>query len=229
MTAERLKRDHFGAIDRVVRADGAALIRRDTSAASLGLRWLARRAARREARALAALDGIAGVPRLLRFDGRVLERSLIDGAPMHEARPRDPRFYRAAHRLLKAIRARGVVHNDLAKEANWIVATDGSPAVVDFQLAWIPRRRGPMFRLLSREGLRHLLKHKRSYCPEALTPTERRVLARRGWIGRFWRRTGKRLYILVARRILNWEDNEARGRRGATASNPRTPTQGDST
>lgn len=228
MTAERLKRDHFGAIDRICRADGTEFIRRDTGAASLGLRWLARRAARREARALAALDGIGGVPRLLRFDGPTLERSLIDGAPMQEARPVDPRFYRAAHRLLKAIRARGVVHNDLAKEANWIVAADGTPAVVDFQLAWVSRRRGRLFRLLSREGLRHLLKHKRTYCPEALTPTERRLLARRGWIGRWWHRTGKRVYILVARRILHWEDNEARGRRGAVDPRPSPTSEGDS-
>lgn len=227
MTAERLKHDHFGAIDRVIRADGTALIRRDTGAASFGLRWLARRAARREARALAALDGVAGVPRLLGFDGRLLERGLIDGAPMQEARPVDPRFYRAAHRLLKALRARGVVHNDLAKEANWIVAADGSPAVVDFQLAWVSRRRGPLFRLLSREGLRHLLKHKRTYCPGALTPTERRVLARRGWIGCWWRRTGKRVYILVARRILHWEDNEARGRRGAAMPASRPTSEGE--
>lgn len=227
MTVERLKRDHFGAIDRIRRADGSEFIRRDTGAASPGLRWLARAAARREARALAALDGIAGVPLLLRFDGRTLERSLIAGAPMHEAQPRHPRFYRHAHRLLKAIRARGVVHNDLAKEANWIVASDGTPAVVDFQLAWASRRRGRLFRLLSREGLRHLLKHKRTYCPESLTPTERRVLARRGWIGEWWRRTGKRLYILVARRILHWEDNEARGRRGAAIPDSRTDSHGD--
>lgn len=227
MTGERLKHDHFGAIDRVIGANGRALIRRDTGVASFGLRWLARRAARREARALAALDGIGGVPRLLRFDGRVLERSLIDGAPMHEAQPRDPRFYRRAHRLLKALRARGVVHNDLAKEANWIVAADGTPAVVDFQLAWVSRRRGRLFRLLSREGLRHLLKHKRTYCPDALTSIERRVLAQRGWIGRCWQRTGKRVYILIARRILHWEDNEARGRRGAATPDSRPTSKGD--
>jgi len=227
VTIERLKRDHFGAIDRIIRADGSALIRRDTGLASFGLRWLARRAARREARALAALDGVAGVPRLLGFNGRVLERSFIDGVPMPEARPADPRFYRAAHRLLKALRARGVVHNDLAKEANWIVAVDGSPAVVDFQLAWVSRRRGRLFRLLSREGLRHLLKHKRTYCPAALSATERRILARRGWIGRWWRHTGKRVYILIARRILRWEGNEARGRRGAAMPASRPTSKGD--
>jgi RIO-like serine/threonine protein kinase len=211
----RLKRDHLGAIAVVAEDDGRLVIERDTGAASFGLRWLARRAAAREARALRALSGIDGVPALLSFDGRRLRRSLLRGAVMNEARPRDPVFFRRAHRLLRAMRDRGVLHNDLAKEANWLVRDDGAPAVVDFQLAWVSRRpRGRLFRLLARENLRHLLKHKRTYCPDALSPVERRVLARRSWISRAWRASGKRLYILVARRILGWEDNEGRGRRG---------------
>lgn len=211
----RLKRDHLGAIAVVEGVDGRPAIERDTGAASFGLRWLARGAAAREARALRALAGVDGVPALLSFDGRRLRRSLLRGAVMNEARPRDPAWFRRAHRLLRAMRARGVVHNDLAKEANWLVREDGSPAVVDFQLAWVSRRpRGRLFRLLARENLRHLLKHKRTYCPDALTPVERRVLARRSWISRAWRASGKRLYILIARRLLGWEDNEGRGRRG---------------
>lgn len=211
----RLKRDHLGAIAVVDGADGQPVIERDAGAATLGLRWLARRAAAREARALRALRGIDGVPALLSFDGSRLRRAFVDGAVMNEARPRDAAWFRRAHRLLRAMRARGVVHNDLAKEANWLVRVDGAPAVVDFQLAWVARDpRGGLFRLLSRENLRHLLKHKRTYCPDAITPVERRVLARRSWISRAWRTTGKRLYILIARRILRWEDNEGRGRRG---------------
>lgn len=217
MSVRLLKHDHFGSITLIEAAGVAPRIRRDTRAASFGLRWLARLAARREAHALRLLTGIAGVPTLLHFDGHVLERSYIAGRPMHEAQPRDPQWFRAAYRLLTAMRSRGVVHNDLAKEANWLVTTRGEPAVLDFQLAWATRRRGPLFRLLCRENLRHLLKHKRSYCPAALTPTERRVLARKSWIANAWRASGKRVYILIARGLLGWEDNEARGRRGTAA------------
>lgn len=215
MTDERLKRDHFGSITRVTMADGSVRIRRDISDATPALRFLARRAAAREARALRSLAGSHGVPRLLAWNGRVLERSHIAGAPMHVAKPDDPLFFRRAHLLLKRLRHHGVVHNDLAKEANWIVDARGDPAVVDFQLAWVSKRRGRLFRLLSRESIRHLLKHKRTYCPAALTPSEKRLLARRSWIARLWHATGKRAYILVARRLLGWEDNEARGKRGA--------------
>jgi RIO-like serine/threonine protein kinase len=210
--SERLKHDHFGSISRVVDARGER-IRRDTGDASFGLRWCARLAARREARALKALAGVPGVPNLIHFDGRVLERSYLDGRTMPEAQPRDPGYFRAAHQLLRALRERGVAHNDLAKEANWMVLSDGTPGLLDFQLAAVNARRSGWFRLMAREDLRHLLKHKRTYLPKRVTPTERRVLARRSWLARAWMASGKKLYIFVARRILNWEDNEARGRR----------------
>lgn len=211
---QHIKHDHFGSISRV-REAGGDRIRRDTGNASPGLRLLARLAAAREARALGALRGLAGVPALLSWDGRRLDRGWIEGAPMQDARPRDPAYFRAARRLVHAMHARGVAHNDLAKEANWLVTPQGQPAVVDFQIARVGAPRAPLMRLLMREDLRHLLKHKRSYCPERLTPVERRLLARRSWIARAWQATGKRVYILVARRILNWEDNEGRGRRRA--------------
>jgi RIO-like serine/threonine protein kinase len=214
-TPRQLKRDHLGAIAVVADAVAGTAIERDTDAASFGLRWLARRAAAREARALQVLAGIEGVPTLLGFDGRRLRRGFVEGQVMNEAQPRDVVYFRRAFRLLRAMRSRGVVHNDLAKEANWLVREDGAPVVVDFQLAWVAANpRAPLFRLLARENLRHLLKHKRTYCPDHLTPTEHRLLARRSWISRAWRATGKRLYILIARRLLNWEDNEGRGKRG---------------
>ena len=94
-----------------------------------------------------------------------------------------------------------------------MVLSDGTPGLLDFQLAAVNPRRSSWFRLMAREDLRHLLKHKRTYLPARVTPTERRVLARRSWLARAWMASGKKLYIFVARRILNWEDNEARGRR----------------
>jgi len=207
---ERLKKDAFGAIYRV-REGARVLIRRDTRAARLGLRWFARHVARREARALERLEGLRGVPRLLRSDGRVLDRSYIGGLPMQEAQPRDPDYFHAARRLVLAMHRRGVVHNDLAKEPNWLVTATGEPALVDFQMAVIRPRHTPLFRLLAHEDLRHLLKHKRSYCPTRLTPVELRVLAKRSWIARAWAATGKRVYLFVTRKVLRTADNEGRG------------------
>lgn len=211
MKIELLKSDALGRIEIVIDGD-RRWIRRDIRSARLGMRWIARKAAAREARALTALDGLEGVPRLIAWADGVLDRSFMAGAPMQQAQPRNPDFYRQAHQLLKRVHELGVVHNDLAKEPNWLQRENGQPALVDFQLAWHRPGQGRLFRLLAREDLRHLLKHKRSYCPEALTPTERRLLARRSWIASGWRATGKRAYKFIARRLFGYWDNEGKGR-----------------
>jgi hypothetical protein len=114
--------------------------------------------------------------------------------------------------------AAGVVHNDLAKEPNWLVSDDGRPALVDFQLAARPRHRGRRFRMLAYDDLRHLLKHKRTYCPAALTARQLTILARRSPIAALWARTGKPVYRFVTRRLLGWSDREGAGDRGGSAA-----------
>jgi hypothetical protein len=84
---------------------------------------------------------------------------------------------------------------------------------VDFQLALVAPRRGRLFRILGREDIRHLLKHKRSYCPERLTARERRILATPSALSRAWMATGKPAYVFVTRRIFGWSDREGAGDR----------------
>ena len=210
-TPRLLKADELGRIELTERA-GRTVIRRDVAAARWWARPFARRAAAREARALARLAGVDGVPALLGWDGRELLRGYIAGAPMQQAQPRQRAYYRDALRLLALLHRRGIVHNDLAKEPNWLVRTDGRPALVGFQIAWTRGRRGALFRLLAREDLRHLLKHKRTYCPDALSARQRAILARPSLPARLWRATGKRLYKLIARRLFGYWDNEGAGR-----------------
>lgn len=217
--ATPLKRDLFGAVLRL-RAPGAvgddSQVQRDTTQAARGVRWFARRLAAREARALHVLRRVpAGVPRLVSWDGRRLVRSWLPGVPLQQAANVDPGYFREALRLLRRLHAAGLVHNDLAKEPNWLVDPDGQPALVDFQLAMRPRRRGRLFRMLAHDDLRHLLKHKRTYCPEHLTARQRAILARRSPLAATWARTGKPVYRFVTRRLLGWADREGAGDRGA--------------
>lgn len=193
-------------------------MRRDAAAA----RWWARPFARwlllREARALAAVAAAPrpaalrdAAPALLHEERDLLVRRWIDGRPLREARPvGDLAYFRAARRLLVALHRAGVVHNDDAKEENWLVRADGRPALVDFQLASVHRRRGRWFRLLAREDLRHLCKHKRTFCPDALTAAERALLARPSGAARLLRAGPKRLYNLLTRRVIGWSDDEGR-------------------
>jgi RIO-like serine/threonine protein kinase len=108
---------------------------------------------------------------------------------------------------------RGVAHNDLAKEPNFLVTADGGPAIVDFQLAMVTKNRGRLFRMLAREDIRHLLKHKRTYCAEALTARERRILENPSWPARLWAATGKPVYLFITRRVMGWQDREGAGDR----------------
>jgi hypothetical protein len=208
-----LKKDLFGEVR--LESDGAGQrIVRDAGPAAAPLRWLAQGLMRREAGALAALDGLDGVPRLIRLERSRLVREYLDGEPMHRARPRDPDYFRRALRLLRQMHARGVVHNDLAKEPNILVVGSSQPAFVDFQLAWFARSRGRLFRVLGYDDLRHLLKHKRTYCPQLLTARERRILATPSLPSRLWMRFVKPPYLYVTRNLLGWADREGASDRG---------------
>ena len=212
-----LKRDLFGVVRRrtLPGPDGPLdCVERDTGEANRWIVLLARRLAAREARALAALRRVPQVPRLISWDGRRLQRSWLPGVPLHRSGGVDRAYFREALRLLRRVHAAGILHNDLAKEPNWLVRPDGSPALLDFQLAMRPRRRGRLFRMLAHDDLRHLLKHKRTYCPECLTTRQRALLAKRSPIAGAWARTGKPLYRFVTRRLLGWADREGAGDRG---------------
>ncbi|HEY6124117.1 MAG TPA: hypothetical protein VIV63_05670 [Steroidobacteraceae bacterium] len=206
-----LKADVFGR----VRRDGNTVIR-EAGCARPWARALAMHLLRREHRALSRLalgTGIDGIPRILDFSATQLTRSWIDGSPMQIAQPRDPAYFRAALRLLRRLHAAKVIHNDLAKETNWLVTPDGRPALVDFQLAMTLTKRGTLARALGHDDLRHLLKHKRSYLPEKLTAREKRILARHSLVSRIWMASGKKVYLFVTRRILRWRDREGAGDR----------------
>ena len=206
-----LKADSFGRIS-LMQGPAGPFVRRDLAHVPAWLRLPAWWLARREARALQRVAGRADVPQQLARAGRRLDRSYMEGAAMYQRPPRgDVAYFRRARRLLQQLHRRGVAHNDLAKEANWLVLEDGRPAIIDFQLATRGDPRARWMRLLFREDLRHLLKHKRMYCREALTPVERRVLKRHSWLRDAWFRTGKPVYRFVTRRLLKWEDNEGQG------------------
>lgn len=213
-TEVELKRDLFGAVFLVLDDAGRPRhVCRDTRCARAWTAPLARHLARREARALGRLAGLEAVPRLLAHRDGLLTRTWIEGSPMQRARPSDPAYYRAALRLLRRMHARRVVHNDLAKEPNWLVTPEGKPALVDFQLAWAAQRRGALFRALAHDDLRHLLKHKRTYLAARITARQRRILDTPSVPSRLWMRTGKRLYLFVTRRVLHWADREGAGDR----------------
>jgi hypothetical protein len=175
---------------------------------------IARSFLKREARGLAIAGSLGVAPPLLMLGHKVLVRGWIDGLPMHIAKPAgDLTYFRSARRALRTLHRECLTHNDLAKEQNWLRTPTGYASLTDFQLATRFRRRSATFRLAAYEDLRHMLKHKRRYAPEALTPTELRILSRKTWPTRLWMATGKKVYYWITRGILNFTDREGSGPR----------------
>jgi acyl-CoA synthetase (AMP-forming)/AMP-acid ligase II len=212
-----LKRDVFSTIERgrFVTADGeveAVLRRLDT------VPWWAMPIARhlfaRERDALRAAGALGIAPPLLYTGRNFLVRGFIDGIALHLAKPEgDEQFFRSAKAALRKLHRAGLCHNDLAKEQNWLRGPDGRAYLTDFQLAARFTRRGRLFRIAAYEDLRHLLKHKRRYALAALTPAERKVLARKSLPTRIWMATGKQVYYLVTRGVFRFVDREGGGTR----------------
>ena len=207
-----LKKDVFGRVS-LIHSEAGPLIRRDAREAPIAVRWIARHLLAREARALAVLEELENIPTLVRADRSTLERSYVDGAPMQEGRPADIDYFHKAARVVRRMHRLGVVHNDLAKEPNFLLTTDGKPVIIDFQLSWFSPRRGYLFRILAREDIRHLLKHKRTYCPDRLTHREKTILDNPSLISKLWMMTGKPVYLFITRKILGWQDREGAGNR----------------
>lgn len=224
-----LKEDAFGRVELLVDADGERFARRVACGSKIPFSgWIARRMLARERRALRALDGLAGVPRLVErvelismasADGRVprasdvLVRSWIDGASLRDASELPEDFFAELDRLVMALHERGVCHNDLHKEPNVIVARGGWPCLVDFQLASVHARRGRAFASRAREDLRHVEKHRARYTRFGRGPRGEKLTgvgtgARRSWIAAAWRSFGKPVYHAITRGLLRTSDGE---------------------
>lgn len=213
MKKNLLKKDLFGEVWEQQEGEITSLLR-DTEPAHWSISWLARALLRREARALAALNNIDGVPRVIKCDGTKLVRSFLPGQPMYLARPQNADYFRSLAKLLRRMHREGVVHNDLAKEPNILVTPEDFAAFIDFQLAAYSSKRGRLFRAAAREDIRHLLKHKRTYRPDLLTRRERNILNSPSLVSRLWMSIFKPVYLFVTRKLFRWADREGAADRG---------------
>jgi hypothetical protein len=212
-----LKRDVFSTVERGrFRTDGGDIegVLRRLDQVPLWSYPLARHLFARERRALALARDLNVGPKLLWAGRQALVRGFIDGVALHLAKPHgDLAYFRSAKLALRKLHRAGICHNDLAKEQNWLRGIDGRAYLTDFQLAACFTTRGLLFRIAAYEDLRHLLKHKRSYAPEALTAKERKILARKSLVASIWLQTGKKVYRAITRGLFNFTDREGGGRR----------------
>ena len=212
-----LKRDVFSTVERghfqMPAGEVEAILRRIDE-----VHWwswpIAHHLFQRERKAL-TIAGKLGVGPVLHFAGRrALVRGWIDGLALHISQPHgDAAYFRSAKRVLARLHRAGLTHNDLAKQQNWLRGRDGQAYLIDFQLAQTFKRRGRIFRIAAYEDLRHLLKQKRRFVPDALTATERRILSRKSLVSRAWMTFGKPIYHAITRGLFRFTDREGGGRR----------------
>ena len=145
------------------------------SVCGLPMKWLGRRLAEREHRALTRagrpaassptpLGAVYANGRRLR---NAVARAFIAGHPLGKNEHVDRDFFAALQAALRAMHRRGIAYVDLHKRENIIVGDDGRPYLVDFQISfdathprlnWLP---GFLFDQLCIGDLYHLEKHVR--------------------------------------------------------------------
>jgi hypothetical protein len=165
---------------RVVETPSGPAVRKDFSRSSALVRFtVGVLMARREARAYARLNGVAGVPRLLErpaADALLLDR--IEGFPCVAPRAAGvtQAFFDDLDALLVRLRSRGVLHGDVKR--NVLVTPSGGAALVDFGASFVvPAWAGPLGRrlvaLAARYDERSIARLKARVTPDLLTPRER--------------------------------------------------------
>lgn len=180
--------------------------------------WLGCWLARREAHAYRLLRGVPGVPTVggdVRVNGRLWRTAVahpyLEGHPLHmDERPQDL-FFPQLSAMLAAMHERGMAYADLNKRENVIVAEDGTPALVDFQLHYAPARWTLWFppvrwlrRSLQAGDLYHLRKHRLWHRPDLVPPDEHDLSQLRPPGVRFWRAIYSVPVTHLRRRLLLW-------------------------
>ena len=217
-----LKRDTLGRIE-VLLCPECRVVRRVAASTPI-VATAARLLLARERAALRVLEDIPGVPRVLDGARRgELMRSWLPGVPLSTATELPLDFFDQLAELVSLLHERSVCHNDLHKEGNVLVGDDGYPALVDFQLASIHRRRGRTFATRAGEDMRQVAKHRVAYLRaigggDAAMPEARR----RSRTATLWRRLVKPIYndITRSRLVRNWR-SAGEPRRSADGPWPR--------
>ncbi len=149
----------------------------------LPMKWLGRRLARREQRALVKLQHIEGLPAAcdsVYQAGEKLEYAVaheyLPGHPLQANEQVNDAFFPELTRMLDELHAAGFAYVDLHKRENVLVGRDSKPKLIDFQVSFQPPGRVTSWlpgytilcELLQRTDRFCLYKHVRHHRPDLL-------------------------------------------------------------
>jgi hypothetical protein len=194
----------------LIEVNGERAVLKDYGAADPWFsRWIGPLSIRREARALRQLDGVHGVPRLIRVVGPLaLLMEHLPGEPVRGLPPGTlpDEFFARFTRLVDAMHARGVAHCDLRSEGNILRDAAGDPYAVDL----VAHFRRPRFWNLPMRWLYgkfcqadrvSIARLKHRHRPQSLTEWELSALARDR---KTWLERGARMFGKSVRNLSRW-------------------------
>jgi hypothetical protein len=194
--------------------DGAPVVVKESKpwrVLGLELSLPARLLARHGARINRQLSEIEGIPGFIRLDGqRRFARRYIPGRTLQEVPQASGAFFDDLERVVRDLHQSGIAYVDLAKQENIIVGEDGRAYLIDFQISLSlgpfsgilkPLRRA-LFRMLAREDLYHLAKHRSLKARDSMRFEHTFLLSAPSRMNRAHRRVVKPFYNLWTRRLL---------------------------
>lgn len=176
------------------------------------LGWLGRILIEHEISILQHLQQIACIPQLLgRYGKWGMIYAYIPGESLDQ-RPAIPdEFFGHLEELITQIHQRRVAYVDMNKRGNIILADDGRPYMIDFQISWhMPQRllgcrqiANFVLGILQREDWYHVHKHKRRLRRDLMNEEQIKNSRRiSGWIA--FHRVGTRSLTKLRRRVLRY-------------------------
>lgn len=176
------------------------------------LRPFAALMSRHEYRIYQRVADIDGIPALgPRFGRRGFFHKYIEGrtlARWDSSEPLPDDFFDRLVLIIQQCHERGIFYADLNKLGNIIAGQDAKPWLIDFQICLhfsntdsSDKLAGRIFRMLIKEDIYHLYKHKRRFQPQRLSEEEARLAQRsqlgqgfNRWFGRPFRRVKRTIY-----------------------------------
>jgi hypothetical protein len=214
-----LKHDSWAATGLYAGSRGKVICKfnREQNIFGLPMRWLGRALARREAEFLRRTADVPNLPRgcgPVTMDGTVrlnaVARVYVEGHPLGANERVGDDFFPQLRLTFDEIHRRGLAHVDLHKRENIIVADDGRPCLIDFQICWLSPegfwgRTWPfraVLHLLQRADNYHFIKHVVRHRPDQLPPGQRDMDSHRPWFIKLHRHALSIPFRALRRRLL---------------------------